>query len=75
MSGSELLYLPCFSSVKLLQEARAIGPFKWRAIKSVEDEPSFLAQAYKDPSVRIIVDLHRSTDGRILFTEIQRFSD
>lgn len=73
MPGSSGLYLPCFSSAKLLRKTMRGADFAWDSIKCIDDEVAFLTSIYKRQDVRVILDLHRTAEGLVRFTEIQRW--
>ena len=72
LPGSPELYLPCFSSVEKLQETLEDGDIEWETIKLIQDEATFLASIYERPGVRVILDLHRTQEGNVRFTEVHR---
>jgi len=72
LPGSPDLYLPCFSSAEKLREVLEAGNITWETIKQIQDEATFLASIYERPNVKVILDLHRTHEGTVRFTEVQR---
>jgi hypothetical protein len=64
--------LPCFSSPEQLESVLEEGDIAWETIKLIQDESEFLASVYERQDVKVILDLHRTPEGMVRFTEVQR---
>lgn len=72
MPESEYLYLPCFTSVELLEEMMSRVGVTGYTIKKVIDGAefmnSFMTQEAKD--IRVILDPHFIEEGRVRFQQV-----
>lgn len=74
MPGSELYYLPVFSTEDKLRDLMATAGVPFVSIKRVDDGGQFLASVYENQgaleTIRVILDPHYLPNGRCRFTQI-----
>jgi hypothetical protein len=68
--GSDVLYLPVFSSEKQLREVLAKGRVPFDKIKHIDDGPEFMDSIPVE--VIIIKDLYFTEEGKVRYTQILR---
>jgi hypothetical protein len=73
LPGSQMFYLPCFSSEDLLTRTLEAGGVLWDSIRTLEDTEDFVLGVYEmNPRVKIILDLHQTREGTLRFSEVVR---
>lgn len=76
MPGSELLYLPLFSTPEQLNELMMQAKTPFVSIKKIDDGAEFLSGIYDESpgareNVRVILNPYFLPNGRVRFTQIQ----